>query len=129
MLRGRSYGAGRGLRAADPGLGVARRGSLAHRRWLIRGTPAARPVDLGMGGIAFGDPGYRDALCPLLAEPVVQTHEKTGMGLVVGFESGKVIIHPSRDDLDGPEIAKLSGFDDGAWMVWRPGEDSFEDLA
>lgn len=26
------------------------------------------------------------------------------------------------------EVAPLAGFADSAWMVWRPGEDSFEDL-
>jgi hypothetical protein len=59
----------------------------------------------------------------------VDTREETGLGLVVHFESGKVVVHPSRDDLEGPEIAMLSGFEDRRWMVWRPGEDSFEDLA
>ncbi len=85
-------------------------------------------VDLGAGPIAYGDPGFRDALCSLLAEPVVATSEKTGQGLLIEFESGRVIVHPSRDDLDGPEIAMLSGFDDRSWMIWRPGEESFEDL-
>ena len=28
----------------------------------------------------------------------------------------------------GPEIALLSGFVDGRWMCWRPGEESFDDL-
>jgi len=86
-------------------------------------------VDLGTGQIAYGDAGFRDALCSLLAEPVVDTREETGLGLVVEFESGKVVVHPSSDDLEGPEIAMLSGFEDRRWMVWRPGEDSFEDLA
>lgn len=43
--------------------------------------------------------------------------------------SGWIALHPSVDELVGPEIGMLSGFDDGHWMVWRPGEDSFEDLA
>ena len=48
---------------------------------------------------------------------------------MIEFEAGLVQIHPSNDELEGPEIALLSGFDDGAWMCWRPGEESFEDLA
>ena len=85
-------------------------------------------VDLGGGEIAFGQAGYRDALCSLLAETVVDTREVTGEGLVIELESGFIRVHPSLDDLEGPEIAMLSGFEDRAWMVWRPGEDSFEDL-
>jgi len=86
-------------------------------------------VDLGSGEIQFGEPGYRDALCSLLAEEVVSTREATGVGLVIEFEAGTVRVHPTWDELEGPEIALLGGFDDGAWMCWRPGEESFEDLA
>jgi hypothetical protein len=38
-------------------------------------------------------------------------------------------VHPKADEVPGPEIALLNGFKDGHWMCWRPGEDSFEDLA
>lgn len=86
-------------------------------------------IDVGAGELAYGEAGYRDALCSLLSETVVATHETTGLGLVIEFETGTVHLHPSREDLQGPEIAMLSGFEDGRWMVWRPGEDSFEDLA
>lgn len=44
------------------------------------------------------------------------------------FDEGTIRIHPALEELDGPEIAMLGGFDDRAWMCWRPGEDSFEDL-
>jgi hypothetical protein len=86
-------------------------------------------VNVGAGEIEFGQPGYRDAICSLLACPVLATHEETGVGLVLEFEAGTLRIHPTREELDGPEIALLAGFDDRAWMCWRPGEDSFEDLA
>lgn len=76
-----------------------------------------------------GEPGYRDALCSFLAMDVIATAEGTGVGLLLEFESGAIRIHPSVDDLEGPEIALLGGFTDGAWMCWRPGEESFEDLA
>jgi len=85
--------------------------------------------DLGAGEITYGAPGYRDALCSFLATPVIAIEEQTGLGLVVEFESGTIRIHPSRDELEGPEIALLGGFEDKRWMCWRPGEDSFEDLA
>lgn len=86
-------------------------------------------VDAGDGALEHEDHGYRDALCSLLDTPVIGTQEETGVGLVLQFELGTVRIHPSADQLNGPEIAVLSGFDDGAWMCWRPGEESFEDLA
>lgn len=84
-------------------------------------------ADTGHLGVA--DAGYRDALCSFIGEPVVSTTERTGTGLVVAFAAGAVVLHPRWDELAGPEIAMLSGFEDRAWMVWRPGEDSFEDLA
>jgi hypothetical protein len=59
----------------------------------------------------------------------VATSEATGRGLSVDFAEGSLTLHPSRDELVGPEIAMLRGFEDRAWMVWRPGEESFEDLA
>lgn len=86
-------------------------------------------VDLGDGELRYGDPGYRDALCSLLATEVIRTRELTGVGIAIEFEFGVVRIHPDRDELEGPEIALLNGFEDGAWMCWRPGEEAFEDLA
>jgi hypothetical protein len=39
-------------------------------------------------------------------------HEETGVGLVLEFEEGTLRIHPQREELDGPEIALLAGFED-----------------
>ena len=39
------------------------------------------------------------------------------------------VLHPQVDDLSGPEIALLGGFEDGSWMCLQPGEESFEYLA
>jgi hypothetical protein len=61
--------------------------------------------------------------------PVLVAREEPGAGLVLEFEVGALRSHPMREELDGPEIALLAGFDDRAWMCWQPGEDSFEDLA
>lgn len=79
--------------------------------------------------LAEPDPGYGDALRALVPEAVTETVEQTGLGLVISFPSGRLVLHPSADELVGPEIAMLGGFEDGSWMVWRPGEDAFEDLA
>jgi hypothetical protein len=70
------------------------------------------------GRSATAHPGDRD-----------ETGEGTGTGLEVHLGDGLVQLHPTAKEILGPEIAMLSGFGDGRWMVWRPGEDSFEDLA
>ncbi|NTW39613.1 MAG: hypothetical protein HGA44_06935 [Cellulomonadaceae bacterium] len=75
------------------------------------------------------DPGYGDALRAFIPEEVTRTVESTGVGIEIHFASGRLVLHPTPDELVGPEIAMLSGFEDRSWMVWRPGEESFEDLA
>ncbi len=82
-------------------------------------------------GVVHGepDPGYGDALRAFIPEEVTHTVESTGVGVEVHFASGRLVLHPARDELVGAEIAMLGGFDDHSWMVWRPGEESFEDLA
>ncbi|MET8860251.1 hypothetical protein [Streptomyces sp. NPDC004579] len=46
----------------------------------------------------------------------------------VQFVMDYVQLHPAASELVGPEIAMLNGFADQRWMVWRPGEEAFEDL-
>lgn len=86
-------------------------------------------VETAAGIIGSGEPGYADALVALIPKEVVRTSEATGSGLRIEFASGTVVLHPRFDDCAGPEIAYLSGFADGQWMCWRPGEESFEDVA
>jgi hypothetical protein len=86
-------------------------------------------VETGTVRVAPGDLGYAGALVGLISHEVVGCSEATGSGLRIQFSSGTVILHPTVDQLVGPEIALLGGFADGQWMCWRPGEDSFEDLA
>ena len=85
-------------------------------------------VERGIDTIADGQTGYADALRSLIPSVVRQTREETGVGLRIEFDDGAIVLHPARDDLVGPEIALLQGFEDRRWMCWRPGEDSFEDL-
>lgn len=74
-------------------------------------------------------PGYADSLRKLIGQFVVATEERTGLGLTLTFTAGTtLVIHPTREQLLGPEIAHLNGFLDRQWMCWRPGEESFEDL-
>ncbi|MFC8190376.1 hypothetical protein ACFUMH_01800 [Cellulomonas sp. NPDC057328] len=86
-------------------------------------------VETSAGVIVPGDRGHADALVALISDEVVGTTEGTGSGLRIEFSSGTVVLHPKFEDLVGPEIALLDGFADGQWMCWRPGEESFEDLA
>ncbi|WP_327150127.1 hypothetical protein [Nocardia sp. NBC_01329] len=72
-----------------------------------------------------GFPGYAEALRSLISGTVVRTEEATGVGLRIELDSGSVVVNPALDELIGPEIAMLSGFTDGHWMCWRPGEDCF----
>src|SRR6266516_821711 len=66
-----------------------------------------------------GDLGYADALRAFISEDLRGTAEGTGVGVEVRFPSGSILVHPTRDELVGPEIAMLSGFEDGSWIVWR----------
>lgn len=86
-------------------------------------------VEIGAEALIDGQTGYADALRLLIPGVVQRTQEGTGLGLRIEFEAGAIVVHPTVQDLTGPEIALLGGFDDGRWMCWRPGEDSFEDLA
>ena len=83
------------------------------------------------GGITLsdGEQGYADALRGLIPNVVKRTQEETGVGLRIEFPDGAIALHPDREALTSPEIALLTGFEDRAWMCWRPGEESFEDLA
>jgi hypothetical protein len=85
-------------------------------------------VETPAGVIAPEQVGWADALRGLIPSHVVATVEETGRGLRVEFDEGAVCLHPDINDLPGPEIALLRGFEDGRWMCWRPGEESFEDL-
>lgn len=73
------------------------------------------------------DLGYADALRKLVPGTVTSTSEETGTGISMLLDTGGVRIHPKLEEVH-VEVAHLAGFADGAWMVWRPGEDSFEDL-
>lgn len=103
------------------------------------GEPGAgRPVLLNcyvwpaveFGGRTWREPdlGYADAVRALTPGTVRSTAERTGTGVRIELDTGALAIHPARDEVF-VEIAELTGFADGAWMVWRPGEESFEDLA
>ncbi|WP_114045249.1 hypothetical protein [Acidipropionibacterium virtanenii] len=74
-----------------------------------------------------GDLGFTDVLRSLLGTTVLSTAERTELGLRIQFAHGALIINPRRAD-PSAEIAQLSGFADGRWMAWWPGDYAFENL-
>jgi hypothetical protein len=75
------------------------------------------------------EPGWADAVRGLIMQDVTATHEQATTGITVEFGTGLIQLHPAEIEVDGPEIAMLNGFVDRSWMVWRPGEEAFEDLS
>jgi len=77
-----------------------------------------------------GEEGYLEALRALIGHEVISTSEGPSTGLRIAVETGGALrLNPAPGELTGPEIALLTGFDDGAWMCWRPGEEAFEHLS
>ncbi len=76
----------------------------------------------------FDDPGYRDAMCDLMSRPVTGTHASPERGFVIEFDSDVLQLNPGPEDTIPVEIAMLSFGNDDGFMVWRPGEETFEHL-
>ena len=81
--------------------------------------------------LTFGTVGYRDALCGLITVEVAHTRESAHEGLLIGLGEHTLRLKPRVTDLSGPEIALMDTIPPGGgrWMVWRPGEFPFEELA
>lgn len=61
------------------------------------------------GSYAFGEPGYRDALCEQITEIVSSTSIEDGVALEIGFENGVIFRTSLRDeDYVGPEAINFS---------------------
>lgn len=85
-------------------------------------------VEVAGRRIAPGQIGYADSLVSLIPGSVTATTEVKAQGLRLELTSGAILLSPSFDELVGPEIAMLFGFEDERWMCWRPGEEAFEHL-
>ena len=58
--------------------------------------------------IAFGQPGYRDALCSVIGETVTEPELNEGRSLTIEFENGTVFALSLRDeDIDVVEAGSL----------------------
>ncbi len=86
-------------------------------------------VELTGRSLTHGTLGYGDALRAFIPKVVTKTHEQTGIGLHLEFDGDAIVLHPRFQDLVGPDVALVQGFEDDAWMCWRPGEGTFEDPA
>lgn len=105
--------------------------------WFEPSTPEREPVlscdvlpavILGDHRLAADDPGWSNALRSLIGQDVTATHEAPGNGIQIDLAAGSITLRPTEDELVGPEIARLSGFEDGGSMIWRPGEEAYEHL-
>lgn len=81
------------------------------------------------GLLRDGAPGYIEELRAMLGNEVSGTEEASGVGLRIETGHRTLVVNPTLDELVGPEIALLSGFEDDAWMCWRPGEECFAHLS
>lgn len=62
--------------------------------------------------IAFGEPGYRDALCSLIGETATTAALDAGRSLTIEFENGTLLAMSLRDeDLDTPEAGCFTAAD------------------
>ena len=62
--------------------------------------------------VAFGQPGYRDALCSVIGESVTTASYDEGRALTVEFENGTVLALSLREeDLDTPEAGSFTSAD------------------
>ena len=62
--------------------------------------------------VAFGQPGYRDALCSTIGENVTEADLNEGRSLTIEFENGTVFALSLRaEDLDTPEVGSFRSAD------------------
>lgn len=61
------------------------------------------------GSYAFGEPGYRDALCSAIAENVTEASFETDVALEIQFESGTIFRMSLREeDYVSPEAGHFT---------------------
>lgn len=118
-LRAIEIAAGEPLRLA-----FARSGRNADRVFASRVWPS---IERSGGTWRDGDMGYTDLLRQLIGADVTGTSEQPRRGLRIDLTRGSLIINPRRVE-PSRDIALLSGFEDGRWMAWWPGDYAFEDL-
>ncbi|HXB62893.1 MAG TPA: hypothetical protein VNU94_08610 [Acidobacteriaceae bacterium] len=59
--------------------------------------------------IAYGEPGYRDALCAQIGDSVVQAQLEEGLSITMEFENGIVFGASLREeDVQGPQAGSFT---------------------
>ena len=66
-------------------------------------------AQLSQGSYAYGDPGYRDAMCLQIGETVETVTAEEGIALEIKFENGTIFRTSLREeDFEGPEAVNFS---------------------
>jgi hypothetical protein len=66
-------------------------------------------AQIGEGSYAYGEPGYRDAMCLQIGEPVETTSFEEGVALEIQFENGTIFRNSLREeDYVGAEAGQFS---------------------
>ena len=69
--------------------------------------------------IAYGEPGYRDALCSIIGETVTTPELNEGRSMTVEFENGTVLALSLRDeDIDVAEAGSFRASAEDALLVF-----------
>jgi hypothetical protein len=65
-------------------------------------------AQIGEGSYAYGEPGYRDAMCLQIGEPVETTTFEEGVGLEIQFENGTIFRNSlHEEDYEGAEAGQF----------------------
>ena len=70
----------------------------------------------GLRRLAFGEPGYRDALCARIDVEVAGAAEADGAIELRFADGASIVLRLEADDQSGPEALNYFA-DDGAWWV------------
>lgn len=73
-------------------------------------------------------PRYSESLRHLIGADVLSTEMERSGGVRLCMASASIVLDPAPDEVDGPEIATLSGLPGSDPVCWRPGDPGFEHL-
>lgn len=78
--------------------------------------------------LAYGDGGYKDALCSLIGETATEVDEYWDTGLRIRFKNGSYInlLLRVESDFSGPEVAEFHTPTKVFAIVWSVGEQPFD---
>lgn len=75
-------------------------------------------VQIGEGSYAYGEPGYRDAMCLTIGETVEAATYEEAVALEIQFENGTIFRTSLREeDYEGPEAGHFTSGEPGDSLV------------